>query len=319
MTFSGPQQAARPTLEHLPIPLTAMPMGTGGVGLAWRAAHETLGVPAAIGEALLAFTLLLWLVVVGLQVARLLRHPQAVLAELRHPVRVAFAAAPTIGLMIVAAFLHPYAPALGGVLWGGAVALHLLVAMMLLRRILAGRGDPAMLAPPLMIPLVGNVLAPVFGAPMGFVDVSWMMFGVGVLLWLAVQPLLLHRLFAGPALPPPLRPSLAILLAPPTIAALALVALTGQVGAVTLAFVGLAVLVAAVLVSLAGEFARIPFGLPWWGVTFPSAAFAVMAMAVGFPAWFCWPALVAATALTAWVGWRTLGAARAGAFFRPEG
>jgi tellurite resistance protein len=170
-----------------------------------------------------------------------------------------------------------------------------------------------------MIPLVGNVLAPVFGAPMGFVDLSWMMFGVGVLLWLAVQPLLLHRLVAGPPLPPALRPSLVILLAPPTVAALALVALTGQVAAVTLAFVGLAVLVAAVLVSLAGEFSRVPFGLPWWGVTFPSAAFAVMAMAVGFPAWFCWPALLAATALTAWVAWRTLGAARAGAFFRPEG
>jgi tellurite resistance protein len=73
-----------------------------------------------------------------------------------------------------------------------------------------------------------------------------------------------------------------------------------------------------VLVSLAGEFARIPFGLPWWGVTFPSAAFAVMAMAVGFPAWFCWPALLAATALTGWVAWRTALAARAGAFFRPE-
>ena len=310
--------SARPTLEHLPFPLLAMPMGTGGVGLAWRAAHETLGVPAAIGEALLAATALLWCAVVLLQGLRLLRHPEAVLVEARHPVRVAFAAAPTIGLMIVAGFLHPYAPALGAALWAVAVGLHLLVAMMLLRRILAGRGEAAMLAPPLMIPLVGNILAPVFGARMGFADLSWMMFGIGLFLWLAVQPLLLHRLVAGPPLPPPLRPSLVILLAPPTVAALALVALTGEAVAVTLAFVGLAVLVAAVLVSLAGELSRIPFGLAWWGVTFPSAAFAVMAMAVGFPAWFCWPALLATTALTGWVAWRTALAARAGAFFRPE-
>jgi tellurite resistance protein len=310
--------AARPTLEHLPIPLTAMPMGTGGVGLAWRAAHEALGVPAWVGEALLAFTAVLWLAVVGLQAMRALRHPGAVLAELRHPVRVAFAAAPTIGLMIVAAFLHPYAPGVGAALWGIAIAVHLLVATMLLRRILAGRGEVAMLAPPLMIPLVGNVLAPVFGARMGFVDASWMMFGVGVVLWLMVVPLLLHRLVAGPPLPPPLRPSLVILLAPPTVAALALKALTGQAGGVTLAFAGLALLMAAVLLSLAGELSRIPFGLPWWGVTFPSAAFAVMLMALGFPGWLCWPALLATTALTGWVAWRTLLAARAGAFFRPE-
>jgi hypothetical protein len=62
----------------------------------------------------------------------------------------------------------------------------------------------------------------------------------------------------------------------------------------------------------------VPFGLPWWGVTFPSAAFAVMVMVVGFPALLGWAALLATTALTGWVAWRTLGAARAGAFFRPE-
>jgi tellurite resistance protein len=220
--------------------------------------------------------------------------------------------------MIVSAFLHPYAPALGAALWAVAVALHLLVAMLLLRRILAGRGEVAMLAPPLMIPLVGNILAPALGARMGFVDLSWMMFGIGMFLWLAVQPLLLHRLVAGPALPPPLRPSLVILLAPPAVGALALIALMGQGAAPALAFIGLALLVAAVLLSLAGELARIPFALPWWGVTFPSAAFAAMLCAAGFPAWLCWPAVLAATALTAWVAWRTLLAARAGAFFRPE-
>jgi tellurite resistance protein len=310
--------ASRPTLEHLPLPLLAMPMGLGGLGLAWRAAHQALGVPAMVGEVVLALTSALWVALVVLHGLRVVRHPEAVLAELRNPVRVAFAAAPTIGLMIVAGFVHPYAPALGAALWSVAVAVHLLVAMMMLRRILAGRAEPAMLAPPLMIPLVGNVLAPVIGAPMGFVDVSWMMFGVGVLLWLAVLPLLLHRLIAGPALPPPLRPSLVILLAPPTVAALALAALLGRPGGVALIFVGLALLIAAVLVSLAGELSQVPFGLPWWSVTFPSAAFAAMLLVEGFPAWLCWPALAATTGLTAWVGWRTLLLARAGAFYRPE-
>jgi len=175
-----------------------------------------------------------------------------------------------------------------------------------------------MLAPPLLIPLVGNILAPVFGARMGFVDASWMMFGVGLILWLAMLPLLLHRLFAGPPLPPALRPTLVILLAPPAVAALAVEALTGRADAVVLAFAGVALLVAAVMLSLAAEFARVPFGLPWWGVTFPTAAFAVMLMALGAPGWLGWSALLATTGLTGWVAWRTFQAARAGAFFRPE-
>jgi tellurite resistance protein len=308
----------RPTLAHLPLPLLAMPMGLGGVGLAWRQAHPMLGVPAAIGEALLLLTALVWVGIVALQLARLLRHPEAVMEEVGHPVRVAFAAAPTIGLMILSAAALPYAPGFAATLWSIAVALHLLVAMLLLRRVLGGRGDPAMIAPPLLIPLVGNILAPIFGVPMGFVDMSWIMFGVGLVLWLAVLPLLLYRLFAGPALPPPLVPSLVILLAPPAVGAVALAALTGQAGGPAFGLAGVALLIAAVLLSLASEIARIPFGMPWWGVTFPTAAFAIMLMALRFPPWLCWLALLGSTALTALVAWRTVLAARAGAFYRAE-
>lgn len=318
ITSQAPPVRVGATLEHLPFPLLAMPMGLGGVGLAWRQASVSLGLPALIGEALLALTALVWIAVMALQLLRVLRHPASVAAELRHPVRAAFVAAPTVGLMIVSAFAWPYAPALGAVLWGAAVALHLCVAMLLLRRILGGGGEVAMLAPPLLIPLVGNILAPVFGTPMGFPDLSWMMFGIGLVLWLAVLPLLLHRLLAGPALPPLLKPTLCILLAPPAVAALALVALTGETQGPAMMFTGVALLVAAALLSLAGEFAKVPFSLAWWGVTFPTAAFAALLLVQGFPAWLSVPALALTTGLTGWVAWRTWRAALAGAFFRAE-
>jgi tellurite resistance protein len=311
-----PQAAS---LAHLPLPLLAAPMGLGGVGLAWRQAAISLGAPGAVGEAVLALTALVWLAVVGLQGLRALRHPDAFLAELRHPVRVAFAAAPTIGLLILSAAAWPHVPALGAATWGVAASLHLLVAMLILRRIVAGRGDPAMLAPPLLIPFVGNILAPAFGATMGFVDASWMMFGVGLVLWLAVLPLLLHRLLAGPPIPAPLKPTLAILVAPPAVGALAVMGLTGGGGGPSLALTGVALLFGAVLLSLAAEIARVPFSLAWWGTTFPAAAFAIMVMAQGFPAVLGWLALLLATGLTGWTAWRTLLAARDGALLRPEG
>jgi len=313
-----PVPAAPPGLAHLPLPLLVLPMGLGGLGLAWREAATVFGAPAFLGEALLLLTALVWLLVVGAQALRALRYPDAMLAELRHPVRVAFAAAPTVGLMILAGAIWPYAPGFGAGLWGVAVALHLVVAMLLLRRVFAGRGEAAMLAPPLLIPFVGNILAPVFGVRMGYLDASWMMFGVGVLLWLAVLPLLLHRLVAGPPLPLAMRPSVAIFVAPPAVGALAVAVLTGDTHGPALAFTGVALLVAAAVLSLAGELARVPFSLSWWGVTFPSAAFAIMLMGLGFHPVFGWLALALNTGLTGWVAWRTARAARAGVFLRPE-
>lgn len=307
----------RPGLLHLPLPLLALPMGLGGLGLAWRQAGLTLGLPDLIGEAVLGLTALVWLAVVALHLLRAIRYPAALASDLRHPVRVAFAAAPTIGLMILGAAAYPHAPVLGATLWCIGVPLHLLVAMLLLRHVMAGKAEPAMLAPPLLIPFVGNLLAPALGARMGFVDASWMMFGVGFLLWFALLPLLLHRLIAGPKLPPPLLPSLAILLAPPAVGALAVVALTGANGGVSLALTGLAVLFAAVLLSLVTEFARVPFSLVWWSFTFPSAAFTVLVMVEDFHPLLCFAALAVATAITAYVAWRTALAALAGEFLRP--
>jgi tellurite resistance protein len=314
--------SAAPGLAHLPLPLLVLPMGLGGAGLAWRQATESLGAPALVGEGLLLLTALAWALLVGFQFLRGLRHPDAMLAEARHPVRVAFAAGPTIGLMILSTAAFPYSPTLGAALWCIAVPLHLVVAMLLLRRLLAGRGEAAMLAPPLLIPFVGSILAPAFGVRMGFVDASWMMFGVGLVMWLVLLPLLLNRLLVGPPLPGPMRPSLAIFLAPPAVGALALLELTGGGGAqahgVALALVGVALLVAATLLSLAREFAATPFSLSWWGVTFPSAAFAVMLMSFGFHPLIGWLALALNTALTTWVAWRTWRAALAGIFLRPE-
>ncbi|MBU8541393.1 SLAC1 family transporter [Falsiroseomonas tokyonensis] len=313
-----PVPHAPPGIAHLPLPLLVLPMGLGGLGLAWREATVSLGAPAVLGEVALLLAALVWLVVVAGQVARGWRYPDAMLAELRHPVRVAFAAAPTVGLMILAGAAFPYAPRLGAGLWCLSVALHLVVAMLLLRRVLAGRGEVAMLAPPLLVPFVGNILAPVIGARMGFHDAAWMMFGVGTVLWLAVLPLLLHRLLAGPPLPLAMKPSIAIFLAPPAVGALAVVALTGQRDELALAFAGVALLVAAALISLAREIARVPFSLTWWGVTFPSAAFAVMLITLGFHPVLGWLALALNTGLTVWVAWRTALAARSGAFLRPE-
>lgn len=309
---------SRPSLAYLPLPLLAVPMGTGGVGLAWREASHSLNAPAIIGEMLLALTAFVWLLMVCLQIYRAAAYRDPFLAELRHPVRSAFVAAPTIGLMILSAAVYPYLPRVGAALWSLAVPLHLLVAMMLLRRAIGGGGEGAMLAPPLLIPFVGNILAPAFGVRMGFLDVSWMMFGVGLLLWLVLMPLLLHRLVTGPPLPLALRPALAIFVAPPAVGAISLSGLTGDPHGPVLMLVGLALLIGAVVVSLGRSIAEAPFGPTWWGLTFPSAAFAIMAMQLIGSALLGWAALTLTTAVTAYVAWRTLLTARSGALLQPE-
>ncbi len=312
-------------LQHLPLPLFAAPLGLGGLGMAWREAARGLGAPGWVGEGLLLLASLLWLLLVGLHLARALRHPQALRADLNHPVRAAFAGAVTIGVMIVAGALTPYAPGLAADIWLVGVVGHLGMAVWTVRGLLGAPRQAAVLTPPLLIPLVGNILAPVIGVPLGFPVLNWMLFGIGASLWFMLQPLLLNRLILGPPLPGPLRPTLVIFLAPPAVGALALAALTGGFGPAPLACLGLALLVVAVMLTLVGEFARTAFAMSWWGWTFPSAAFAiaVQVAARSYPApWqapLLWLVLLAASGIVALVCVATLRHLVSGRLLQPEG
>ncbi|WP_236105441.1 SLAC1 family transporter [Zavarzinia marina] len=311
-------------LEHLPLPLFAAPMGVGGLGLAWREAARVLGAPELIGEVLLGTALASWLLIALLHVMRALNHPGALAGDLRHPIRSAFAGAVSIGLLIVAGGFIPYAPAFAAGLWLVAVGLHLAIGIWTVRGLLTAPREAATLLPPLLIPLVGNIVAPIFGAKLGFPTLSWMLFGLGMLLWAGIQPLILGRIVSGPPLPGKLLPTLAIMLAPPAVGAVALSALTGGFDTGPLALLGLAAFVAAVLLAMAGRFAATPFAVSWWAWTFPSAAFSVAvsgfahAHAAPGVTVAAWAVLALATAIGLIVGAATLRAAALGELLKPE-
>lgn len=228
-----------------------------------------LGAPTAIGEGLMLATGVFWCIIFIGHALRVLRHPEVLFSDLKHPIRSAFAGGLSIGLMIIAGGFAPYATDLAAVIWGVAVVIHLTIGAYIVRSLLVSPREAATLTPPLLLPLVGNVLAPVIGAKLGFITVSWMLFGLGALLWVIVQPLILYRISTGPILPVKMWPTLVILLAPPAVGSLALALLTDGFGPGPLAIYGYAVLVAAVMLLMVSRFRSIPFAMSWWGLYLP--------------------------------------------------
>ena len=323
--MSNATQPAKSGIAHLPLPLFAAPMGIGGLGLAWREAGHALGAPAPIGETILLLAGLVWLVVMGLHIVRATCHPEMLAGDLKHPIRSAFAGAVTIGLMIVAGGLVPHAPSAAANIWLVAVVAHLGIGIWTVRGLLTAPREATTLMPPLLIPMVGNILAPVIGAKLGYTDLSWALFGLGALLWVLIQPSILHRIATGPMMPDRMKPTLAILLAPPAVGTVALANLTHGFGPGPTAIYGLAAFVAAVLVSIVPIFRRAPFAMSWWGYTFPSAAFSVAtsgyfaAHPMGGGTAISWIVLLVATVVVTLVSLKTLKAAASGHLLQPEG
>lgn len=273
-------------------------MGLTGLSLAWQAAEPVLG-PWAGAAALVigAGAALVFAVLALASLLRWQRHPEALAEDLRHPVRHAFLAAVPVSMLLLATWLQALglAPGLAhGLWWGGSIG-QLSVTVWVLGRWLAPTVAHAPdaqslwngITPVLYIPVVGNVVAPLAGISLGHPVWSVVHLGIGVFFWPVVFALLVARRLAHGPLPPRLHPTWFISLAPASVVGLCLLrfeapplvaAAVWGVGLFILLWVGLH----------AKRFFSQPFGLPFWGVSFPLAAFTALsfrlAHALGLPA-----------------------------------
>ncbi len=284
-------------MTHHPTPLKfLMPgwfviiMGLSGLTLAWHNAAPLLGefaVAVARGLGWLAAALALVLAVLSL--VRWQRYPQAVYDDVIHPVRHVFVAAMPISLILLATV----ATALNGpsralqALWLLGSVWQFGVTAWALSRWLAlplPPGVPAAsqalwpsITPALLIPVVGNVLAPLAGVTLGLPAWSAAQMGVGLLLWPVVLTLMVVRVGVAGVWPARMLPTTFITIAPPAVIGLGVL----QLGAPTvLAWTawGMALFFLLWSVRVVRPMLAQPFGLTCWALAFPLAAFSALTL-----------------------------------------
>jgi tellurite resistance protein len=127
--------------------------------------------------------------------------------------------------------------------------------------------------------MVGIVVGVPVGVALGHIDISWACLALGCLSAVVLYPLILFRLFFHDPLPPPLRPTLFILIAPPALIFLAYISLIGgtlDAFGLILFFAG--VFFTAVVLSRPRLFLGLPFAISWWAYTFPLDAMTIAAL-----------------------------------------
>jgi tellurite resistance protein len=283
-------------MAHHPTPLKflapgwyAVPMGLSGLALAWHRAAPLMGdMAGALAMVLGALAALVFAVLLGFTAMRAQRHPEAWLDDRRHPVRHAFIATlPVAAVLLATVAVAVTGPsALADALWWVGTSSLLGVTLWVLARWFqpAAQGGVswAAITPALFIPVVGNVLAPLAGVPLGHASWAAAQFGIGLVLWPLVLGLLLTRWLVQGPLPERLLPTLFILIAPPAVIGNALLSLGAPVllawgawgmAAFTLLWVG----------SQARRIIALPFGMTHWALLFPLAALTALTLRLAEP------------------------------------
>ena len=320
------QVASQNRLEHFHVTFFASVMGLAGLALALKAAQEPLGLPQWLPLAALVLAAADFAFVAVMYVLKALRHPAAVRGEWHHPVKLAFFPAISISLLLIATALRPVSMEAARLVWLLGAAGQGVLTLAVISGWIGHRTFQQMhISPAWFIPAVGNVVAPVAGVSLGYVELSWMFFSAGLLFWVVLLTLVMNRLIFHDPLPGRLLPTLVILIAPPAVAFLAWLQLNGgQIDAMARILFYVGVVFAAIVAIQAPGFAKLPFALSWWALSFPAAALTIATIryaqigALPGLIWLGAVLLVLLVAIVAMLILRTFNAAMRGDICKPE-
>lgn len=294
--------------------LFGMVLGIGGLGNGWRVATRLWGAPAFIGEVLAIAAALIWL---GLAIAyarRWVTAPGAALADVMHPAQGMLASLIPVSTLIASMALAPHLPVIAWLLFLAGLAGVLGFAVWSIGALWQGGRVVEDTTPVLYMPTVGGGLVAALAAgTFGQQDTGWLFFGLGLLSFLAMEPVIIKRLLLA-TLPSGQRATLGVHIAPAAVGSVALMALTDQPGATPLALMlfGYACFQALVLLRLTPWLREQPFGPSAWAYTFgisalPLAALRLVERGAGAPVTVLAPLLfLAANLIIGWIALRTL-------------
>ncbi len=278
--FPPPEFPPRKVPAFARTPPAVFPAILGAVGLVlalWRGL-VALDLPQAPADLLAGLVLALWAFAALAYAAKLARRPGVILVDLRVLPGRAGLAAGTAGALVVAALLVPYWPGVArGMLFAGLV-LHGVLALLILR-VLAGMPPEGRAVTPAMhLSFVGFIIGGLAAVPLGHEALArallWATLPVAVLIWGASLVQLARRVP-----PAPLRPLLAIHLAPAAL--FSLVAGGLDMAGLSLAFALLGLAMLAVLLAAGRWIAASGLSTLWGAFTFPLTALASALLAQG--------------------------------------
>ncbi len=271
--FPPPEFPPRKPKAFARLPPAVFPvlLGLLGLGLALRRGFDFLGLDGGAVEALLGAALGLFGFALIALAAKLARRPAVIWEDLRVlPGRAGYATA-SMAVMLAAAVIAPYAAGLAAVILYLGLGLHLALAAMWIRVWLGLAPEGRGVNPAWHLSFVGFIVGGVSAASLGLVGLAeailWVTLPLACGIWGISALQLLRRVP-----PAPLRPLMAIHLAPAALFSLVASEL-GQVGLAT-GFAALAVVIFLALLAAGRWITVAGFSALWGSFTFPLVSFA---------------------------------------------
>jgi tellurite resistance protein len=265
-----------------PMPAAFFGIAVGALALAnaWRVGVRIWHLPAVVAQVLTVASLALWLVLLLAYAHKWIAYRAQALAELQHPVQSSLAALAPVSSLLAALALLQYSRVAAIALFSVAVAGQLVLGLFLHGRFWQGVSPPETVTPAMYLPSVApSFVAGTAAASFGWPHVGAMFFGAGLLSWLAIESMVMHRAAVREPLSEALRPLVGIQLAPPVVGGVTYLSLgAGAPDLFAQILLGYGLYQALLLLRLLPWIRKQPFAPSYWAFSFGAAALPTMAL-----------------------------------------
>ena len=270
------------TAQRAPVPVSffSIPVGLLAFAGTWHVGARLWHLPEGIVQAFTFAGLAAWVALLGMYARKWFTHREEAIAELQHPLQSAFAALVPVSSMLAAVALIPFARDLALAVFVVALAGQLALGLALNGRLWMGGRPPELVTPAIYLPSVAqSFVAATASAAFGWHELGLLLFGVGLLAWLALESLILQRAAVGTPLPVAQRPLLGIQLAPAVVGGGSWMALTtGTPDMFAWLLLGYGLYQALLLLRLLPWIREQAFVPGYWAFSFGTAALPALAI-----------------------------------------
>jgi tellurite resistance protein len=225
--------------------------------------------PKFLFDALLFFTLALFLGISFLYGRKALKYFEEVKKDFNHRIRLNFFSAISISFLLLSIGFLGYWPFLAMIFWWVGVLLHTLLMFYTISFWIQHNFEIQFMNPAWFIPVVGNILVPVAGVEFMPRAFSYFYFAVGFFFWIVLFTIFLNRAIFHHQLPQKFIPTLFILIAPPAVGFIAYLHISQSLDNFAFFMLFLSYFFVLLILFLYKSFKKLKFFISWWAFTFP--------------------------------------------------
>lgn len=263
-------------IKYFPVSFFSMILGFSGITIAYQKIEEIFKFKFHLSNYLLVIAVVFFIVLSSVYIFKLFLFFDEVKLEFSNPVKLSFFPTISISLLLLSIAFLNVSMDISKYLWISGTVIHFVFTVkIILMWIHHTQFEIKHMNPAWFISPVGNILIPVSGVSHLNNEVSWFFLATGLFFWIILMVIFFNRIIFHHPLPEKLLPTLFIVIAPPAVAFIAFVKLTGEVGDFSKILYYIGLFLGILMFFQFNIFSKLRFYLSWWAYSFPISSLTI--------------------------------------------